>query len=47
MGSRCCAGQFRVIDLPTLIEIKEKTGRAKDRLMLPLLLALSEELKEQ
>ena len=38
--------QFRVIDLPTLIEIKQSTGRAKDRLMLPVLLALSDELKE-
>jgi hypothetical protein len=39
--------EFRVIDLPTLIEIKEKTGRAKDRLMLPVLLALSDELNDQ
>lgn len=26
--------EFRVIDLSTLIDIKTKTGRAKDRLML-------------
>lgn len=38
--------RFRVLDLPTLIEIKEKTGRAKDRLMLPVLLALFDELEE-
>jgi predicted nucleotidyltransferase len=36
--------EFRVIDLSTLIEIKTKTGRAKDRLMLPVLVALAEEL---
>ena len=33
---------FRVIDLPTLIEIKRSTGRARDALVLPLLLALVE-----
>ena len=38
--------QFRVIDLPTLIELKTKTGRAKDRLMLPVLVALAEELND-
>ena len=32
-----------VIDLPTLIAIKSTTGRAKDRLMLPQLLALLDE----
>ena len=36
--------EFRVLDLSTLIDIKTKTGRAKDRLMLPVLLALAEEL---
>lgn len=36
--------EFRVLDLPTLIDIKTKTGRAKDRLMLPVLVALAEEL---
>ena len=32
----------RVLDLPTLVQIKSSTGRAKDRLMLPQLLALLE-----
>jgi hypothetical protein len=36
--------EFRVMDLSTLIDIKTKTGRAKDRLMLPVLVALAEEL---
>lgn len=36
--------EIRVVDLPTLIEIKKQTGRAKDRLMLPVLVALAEEL---
>ena len=36
--------EFRVLDLSTLIDIKTKTGRAKDRLMLPVLVALTEEL---
>jgi len=36
--------EFRVLDLSTLIDIKTKTGRAKDRLMLPVLVALAEEL---
>lgn len=30
---------FRVLDLPTLIEVKMKTGRAKDRVVIPLLVA--------
>lgn len=30
---------FRVLDLPTLIEVKMKTGRAKDRAVLPILVA--------
>lgn len=30
----------RVIDLETLIEIKKSTGRAKDRLLVPILMAL-------
>jgi hypothetical protein len=38
--------EFLVVDLPTLIEIKTKTGRAKDRLMLPVLIALAEELED-
>ena len=37
--------KIRVVDLPTLIDIKTKTGRAKDRLMLPVLVALAEELE--
>lgn len=32
---------LRIIDLQTLIEIKSGTGRAKDRLVLPVLLALA------
>jgi hypothetical protein len=32
--------RFRVIDLETLIEIKRSTGRARDALVLPLLLAI-------
>jgi hypothetical protein len=32
--------QIRVIDLPTLIEIKSTTGRSKDKLIVPVLLAL-------
>jgi hypothetical protein len=35
--------QLRVIDLRTLIEIKSSTGRARDRLVLPILLALLRE----
>jgi predicted nucleotidyltransferase len=36
--------EFRIVDLATLIDLKRKTGRAKDRLMLPVLIALAEEL---
>ena len=36
--------QIRVIDLPTVVEIKSTTGRAKDRLLVPVLLALLDEL---
>lgn len=32
--------RVRVVDLETLIEIKQSTGRARDALVLPLLLAL-------
>lgn len=39
--------EFRVVDLPMLIEIKTKTGRAKDQLMLPVLLALADELENE
>jgi predicted nucleotidyltransferase len=38
--------EFLVVDLPTLIELKTKTGRAKDRLMLPVLIALAERLED-
>lgn len=31
---------LRILDLPTLIEVKVAANRAKDRLMLPVLLAL-------
>lgn len=34
---------FKVLDLPTLIEIKRGTGRVRDRLVVPLLLALLRE----
>lgn len=34
---------LHVLDLPTLIEIKARAGRAKDRLMLPVLIATLEE----
>lgn len=37
------ARQVRVIDLPTLIQIKTMTGRAKDRIVVPMLLALLRE----
>jgi hypothetical protein len=33
--------RLRVLDLPTLIEIKSSSGRAKDRLVVPVLLALA------
>lgn len=35
--------RLHVLDLPTLIEVKSQTGRAKDRLVLPILIALLEE----
>ena len=34
--------EVRVLDLPTLIEVKAGAGRAKDRLAVPILLALLE-----
>lgn len=34
---------LRVLDLPTLIAVKTKVGRAKDRMMLPILVATLEE----
>jgi hypothetical protein len=33
--------ELRIIDLETLIEIKSSTGRAKDRLVVPILLELA------
>lgn len=36
-------GPVLVVDLPTLIEIKAGTGRAKDRIMVPILLAVLRE----
>lgn len=40
--------RFHVLDLPTLIEVKRATGRAKDRIVLPVLLAmLDTQTKEQ
>lgn len=38
--------RLRVLDLPTLIAIKSSTGRARDRLLLPLLLALARERRQ-
>lgn len=35
--------RVRVVDLPTLIEIKTSAGRAKDRVVVPMLLALLRE----
>ncbi|MDI1429969.1 hypothetical protein [Polyangium sorediatum] len=34
---------LRVLDLPKLIDVKSKTGRAKDRAVLPVLLATLDE----
>lgn len=36
-------GHVLVLDLPTLIEVKAGTGRAKDRIMVPILLAVLRE----
>ena len=38
---------LRVIDLQTLIEIKSATGRAKDRIVVPVLLALTRQRAEE
>jgi hypothetical protein len=35
--------QLRVLDLPTLIRVKTKAGRSKDRVMLPVLIATLQE----
>jgi hypothetical protein len=40
--------EVRVLDLATLIDVKSRTGRAKDRAVLPVLIAtLEEKLKRQ
>jgi hypothetical protein len=38
---------LRVLDLPTLIEVKSRTGRAKDRAVLPILIATLEEQRKR
>ena len=38
--------RVRVLDLPTLIEVKAQAGRAKDRLAVPMLLALLDDQGE-
>lgn len=38
--------RLRVLDLPTLIEVKSHTGRAKDRLVLPTLIAVLNERRD-
>jgi hypothetical protein len=38
---------LRVLDLQTLIQVKAKAGRAKDRLMLPILIATLEEREKR
>jgi hypothetical protein len=38
------ASQIRVLDLDTLIAVKTEAGRARDKLVLPILLALRERL---
>ena len=35
--------QLRVLDLPTLIAVKAKAGRPKDRMALPILIATLQE----
>ncbi len=37
----------RVVDLPTLIELKTKAGRPKDRLTVPILVATLEERERE
>jgi hypothetical protein len=36
--------RLRVVDLDTLIAIKAATGRSKDKVLLPILIALRDEL---
>jgi len=38
---------LRVLDLPTLIDVKSRTGRAKDRAVLAILIATLEEQQKQ
>ena len=38
---------LRVLDLPTLIDVKSQTGRAKDRAVLPILIATLEERQKR
>jgi predicted nucleotidyltransferase len=38
---------LRIVDLQTLIEIKSGTGRAKDRLVVPILLALARQRSDE
>ena len=38
---------LRVLDLPTLIAVKSATGRARDQLVVPILVALRRELEEE
>ena len=38
---------LRVLDLPTLIDVKSRTGRAKDRVVLPILIATLEEQQKR
>lgn len=37
---------LRVLDLPTLIRIKSATGRARDKLVVPILMALERQTRE-
>jgi hypothetical protein len=39
--------ELLVLDLPTLIEVKTDAGRAKDRAMLPTLIALLRETEDR
>jgi len=41
------AALVRLLDLPTLIEVKAAAGRLKDRMVLPALIATLEERKKQ
>ena len=38
--------RLKVLDLPTLIQVKSEAGRPKDLLMIPILIATWEELKK-